>query len=236
MLSVVTMFFLRHPLRKPYQAYRPEHVNTLFRSVSRNLTIPHEFVCITDRPAGLDPAIKIAPLATDLIWLGNAYPKLALFKADPPGINGEHICFTDLDVAITGPLDAVIQKGIDNGACFLPEFITKRPAATNAHYNTSFYVIKRGGFPQVWDKFDPQRSPEEVRKTRKVGSDQVWVSETLGGGMPTWPAGGPIISYKYDVRGHGLPAGARVVCFHGQFKPWDKRVQANNPWILQHWR
>lgn len=238
-LSVVTMFFTRTPLRKPYQAYKPEHVNTILKSLSRNITIPHELVCVTDQPKGIDPAIKIAPLRRDLVSLGNAYPKVALFQKEPPGINCPFMLFVDLDTVSTGNLDAEIMKGVESAqqCCFLPEFITaKRAANRNAHYNTSIFVIKTGAFSRVWDRFNPATSPQFVRRTGKVGSDQVWISETLGGGMPTWEPGKSILSYKYHVRGRELPPAAKLVCFHGQFKPWDSAVQAANPWILQHWK
>lgn len=237
MLSVVTMLFRREPLRKSYQAYTVEHVNTLARMVARHLTVPYEFVCLTNITSGLDSSIRVAPVETRLIPLGNAYPKLALFKAKPPGINGTHAMFLDLDVAVTQSLDPLVAPLAEVDGIFLPEFcIPSRSTARQAHYNTSVFAIKVGAFPHVWDRFDPAHSPIAVRNTGKIGSDQVWASMMLGAGMPTWPAGDAILSYKYDVRGRDLPASARVICFHGKPKPWDADVQGESPWIKSHWR
>jgi len=243
MISVVCCFWDRR--RRSYQTFSHHTVNVLRRMVSRNLKTPHEFVCMTDQPAGgFDPEIRLMSLATDLIPLGNAYPKLAVFKRDP-GLRDWSL-FLDLDTVITGPLDPLIDPAIKLGlpAIFLPEFcVAGRRRGMQAYYNTSIFILRTGSLPQVWDKFDPKTSPQFVRRTRKIGSDQVWISETLGPDQATWSADERIVSFKYhcapdwrsSVRG-SLADGVSVVCFHGAFKPWDSAVQEANPWIVEHWR
>jgi len=38
--------------------YDREYVNRLYSMVERNLTIPHRFICVTDDPRELNPAIE----------------------------------------------------------------------------------------------------------------------------------------------------------------------------------
>ena len=42
--------------------YSAEYVNVLYRMVTRNLTVPHNFVCFTEDPTGLDMGIQVKPL------------------------------------------------------------------------------------------------------------------------------------------------------------------------------
>jgi hypothetical protein len=65
------------------------YVNNLYRGVTRNLTLPHRFICFTDDPSGLDPEIEVRSLPTNLPsrwWLRAAHrfrPKFvrALFSS-----------------------------------------------------------------------------------------------------------------------------------------------------------
>jgi hypothetical protein len=46
-------------------AFASSHVNVLQRMVARHFNRPHRFVCITDDPEGLDPAVDAVPLWSD---------------------------------------------------------------------------------------------------------------------------------------------------------------------------
>ena len=41
-----------------------DYVNSLYRMVEKNLTIPHRFVCFTDNAEGIDPGVEIRPFNT----------------------------------------------------------------------------------------------------------------------------------------------------------------------------
>jgi len=45
--------------------YSSEYVNKLYSMVSRNLTIPFKFVCLTENSSGLDKNIEHIPLYLD---------------------------------------------------------------------------------------------------------------------------------------------------------------------------
>lgn len=227
MLSVVTAFW--QGKRRPWQTYTPECVNVLARMIQRNLTLPHDFVCLTDQPAvGFDSNIKLATLDRGLIPLGNAYPKIAVFKEEPQGVSGDRILFLDLDTVIVGSLDALASR--PEPIVMLPEFIR---SPRHCYYNTSAMLLDRGVCPRVWNLFDRKTSPAAVQKTGKVGSDQVWISELFGSDCPVWDKG-EIVSFKYQCQ-KGVPPDARICSFHGRFKPWDTAVQRDHPWIVDYW-
>ena len=50
--------------------YGPEYVNNLYKMVSRNITIPYEFICFTDNKQGIDKNITIRKLPKYDLWVG----------------------------------------------------------------------------------------------------------------------------------------------------------------------
>jgi hypothetical protein len=227
----VALLFWKAP-RREWQKYTHNVVNVLARSISRNLKTPHEIVVFTDQSTeGFDSNLRLMPVNKELIPIANAYPKLVCFKPDVQ--MAKRILFLDLDTVVCGPLDPVIDR--PEPIVLLPEFLR---SPRHCYYNTSVMLLDRGAAPQVWTKFiaNPKGNHAKVRATRKVGSDQLWVSETLGPDVPTWKAGDRILSFKYHVRNRWLPENASIVCFHGKFKPWDASVQKANSWIVEHWR
>ena len=82
--------------------YPADYVNRLRSMVSRNLPLPHRFVCLTDDAAGLERGIETLPfLQTDLEYCWN---KLLLFDRLP--LEGVGL-YLDLDVVVTGDLTPI---------------------------------------------------------------------------------------------------------------------------------
>lgn len=83
--------------------YNASWVDKLQNSVSRNLTIPHKFICLSD----CDVSCERIPLdATgDGFWA-----KMQLFK---PGLFNGPILYVDLDTVICGSMDDIITSVLD---------------------------------------------------------------------------------------------------------------------------
>jgi hypothetical protein len=126
--------------------YGPEYVNTLYKMVKRNLTIPFEMVCLTDDPKGIDPGIKILDLPSNLEgWWCKPY----MFSADLP-IKG-NILYMDLDVVIAGNLDKLFTFQPNNW-CVIRDF-TKVMRPQWKGYNSSVIRFKTGQLDHVWTRF-----------------------------------------------------------------------------------
>jgi len=82
--------------------YKPEWVYKLKRSIERNLTIPHRFICLSDVSLDCDHI----PLEEDNPHPGYWY-KLQLFK--PGNLTGEVLYF-DLDVVVSKSLDEFVKN------------------------------------------------------------------------------------------------------------------------------
>ena len=87
--------------------YSVEYVYTLKRMVEVNLSMPHEFICITSQP--MKGVNCIEPECDYHGW----WQKIGLFK---PGLATGASLYLDLDVVITGPLDDLV---LDYGGCEL---------------------------------------------------------------------------------------------------------------------
>lgn len=139
--------------------YTASHVNRLYRMVCKNLDRPFEFYCLTEDSSGIDPNIKIIPLAD--LSLDSYWHKLQLFKQD------QFIGF-----CLYFDLDTVIQRTIDwvdwdnpklCGVCTYwnpvetdqtfenPMFRLKTP------FNSSIMYWKAEDYYWLWDRFQNNR-------------------------------------------------------------------------------
>ena len=61
--------------------YGPEYVNRLYNMVKQHLTLPFTFICLTDDPTGINPAVQCHPIPD--LGLPPACPSAA-GKSSPP--------------------------------------------------------------------------------------------------------------------------------------------------------
>lgn len=224
MLTVVTFFW-----RGGRTWYTPDHVNVLRRMVGRHLSMPHRFICATNTPAGIDGSITVVPMRQDLVALGNAYPKLEVFRPDAAEVYGDRILLLDLDLVIMGSLDALVDRS-DSLVVWRDPMADR---SERALYNTSMLLLSAGTFPEVWETFDAATSPTTVKAEGWLGSDQAWLARTMGEGLPVWTEADGVLSWRFDLAARGLAPHARVVAFHGRQKP--EHLQGID-WIRDNWR
>lgn len=210
--------------------YGPEDVRLLRRMVDRHLTVPHEFVCITDQPEAfddirtvrLDPAVRVPGLIFD---------KLMTFHPEAGVLIGSRILTMDLDCVVVGNMDRLVQRDeplvLWRNPGRQPWANPEGKGKTRALYNTSMVLLNAGTRPDIWTRFKP----------RNRGGDQDWVSEMVGADCPYWDGSDGVYRLgRLDTPGSGpravLPENARVVFFPGdKGKPWDSAIQAECPWI-----
>lgn len=63
--------------------YGPDNVNVLWNAVSKNITGPFRFVCLTDKVEGLQSGIETFQIpdigCSPEMWRSGAWPKLSVF-------------------------------------------------------------------------------------------------------------------------------------------------------------
>lgn len=194
--------------------YPDEAVRVVKRMVAANLSQPHNFVCLSDRQ--IEDVHCLIPRE---IWPG-WWSKLLLFR-HAAGAN----LYLDLDVVVTGPLDDLVSTRLSMPANW----------AQSGHGGCQSSVMAwTNRYPDLCDQFDPSKLEPPVNGNcgayEGLWGDQEYITRELGtpGGALIDAMPG-IYSYKYHCR-QGLPADARVVCFHGRPKPHE----VSDPWVSQY--
>jgi hypothetical protein len=237
MLRVVTWLWHTPGFRSTYTA---AHVNGLYAMVRRHYPDPFEPVCVTDRPEGLDSAIRVVPLWDDYRELvsphGPQYPACYLrLKAFDPAMRdviGARFVSIDLDTIITGDLRPLWQRPEEFVIWTLDVPIGTKHRTT---FQGSMWLHTAGTRPRVWSTFSAARA-RDAFACGHHGNDQGWMQYVLGPGEATWSQADGVYSYRFHLlRAYAgqLPANARVVMFHGKPDPWEPAAQRHG-WVRAH--
>jgi len=232
--------------------YGPDYVNKLHSMVSRHLSRPFRFVCLTDDADGIAPGIEVKPIPAVGFeefdqrkpWtFGHGWLKLTSF-ADPLYDLSGRTLFLDLDIVIVDSLDPFFdQPG---------EFIVIREwDKADGTGNTSCYLYTIGAHTDALEHLK-QRYPRSIAEVR---NEQEYITGYLGrqGKVSYWPEGW-CVTFKRHCMRRGLmgwfkppviPPGARIIAFHGKPNPpdaiagvsgkWYRRVLPTQ-WVADHWR
>jgi hypothetical protein len=197
--------------------YGPEYVEILFDMLLRNSTQYEgelKLWCVTDQPETLpEPVIAIPADPT----LKGFWQKVRLFSPDMPWGVDERVVYFDLDVAITGRLEDLLEY---EGAIIQDWYYDA--------FNSSVMTWRHGQFREVWERFDPC-----IMEDPRIGGDQDWITTCARTGGRMWDTFPKAwcVSYK----GHAKkwpPDGSKVVVFHGEPKPADVKGWVENVWKL----
>lgn len=224
-----------------FRNYKPAYVNVLAKSIARNLSIPHRFVCITDETAGFSRRVELLKTPDAALVAGSIpSPEGARFPAsyrrlwalsEEAKVLGDRVMMIDIDCVVPRNIDSLFDEEAD--------FVGWRPnyAWGNEHrIGGGSWMVRTGSCTGAWNDFiaDPPAAIARARKAGFRGSDQAWLSYYMKN-CAVWPRNSGILQSQ-DLRKNRftvLPAGARIVHFNGRHKPWD---MLRIPWIRKHWR
>lgn len=233
--SVVVWKWEKPGYRSTFTAH---HVNTMRNMVRRHYPRDHRFICITDDPKGIDDDIEVVELWSQHGQLLNptwphvgpsCYRRLRAFSEEFEEIAGKRFVSIDLDCVITANLSPLWDRPED--------FVVYDPLGNGA-FNGSMWLMTTGCRSQVWDTFDPKKSPAISNAAGYHGSDQGWIRYVLGGDEAVWTRHHGVLGYKRDCLkklGGGLPKNSRIVVFHGKPDPWMPVAIRQSPWIEDHY-
>lgn len=194
--------------------YRPEQVCWLRDQVTRHLQTAHRFVCFSDIDI---PGVDVIPLTDD--WPG-WWSKIELFKRDYG-----RVFYIDLDTVITGDITRMVKH---------PHRFSVLRNLSSRHSGRigSGVMAWSGDHTVIYNAFkkDPEKFMAEYVVSERWG-DQGFIQDVLrqNGGwdhlQDLFP--GRIVSYKFDLYRRDPRPDNRIVCFHGEPKPW----QTNHRWV-----
>src|SRR6185503_624067 len=184
-LRVVTWLWRAPPGKPPL--FSAECVNTMQSMVDRYYRKPYEMVCVTDDPRGIDGSVRTIPLWNDFSYLDHpqlgagfstCYKRLRMFAPEMADIISPRFVSVDLDAVILADLAPLWDRKED--------FVGWNPGVFWSPYNGSMTLLTAGARKQVWEKFDPHRTPQEAKEAQLIGTDQAVVAHILGAGEKTW--------------------------------------------------
>lgn len=195
-------------------AFTAEHVAGIRRMVGKHVgRVP--FLCLTDD--GSIPVVWRVPLRYP--WPG-WWAKMELFR--PDFLPGEPFLFMDLDTVLVG--DAAMLLEDTSTSVVLRDLYrgTRQPHAVQS----ALMLLRPEDRAHVWKAW----SEGDVKHHMRKGGDQNFVEPLLRGRVRYFQDVYPqaVVGFKSHVRGtrgKEPPAGARVVIFHGNPRPWASGVE-----------
>lgn len=224
-------------------------VNRLHRMVRAHVDGGLRMFCLTDDSRGIDPAVACLPLPHVPVVgdrLDRGWRKLGLFSPDlAQSVPGE-VLYLDLDIAVVEPLDPFFA--LPGEFLIIKDY---KPFRYRHRFsgNSSVMRFHTGAHPGLLEEV--RTRGERIRADFR--DEQEFVSDYMRrqGLLRYWPAGW-CASYKHDCvrplplglwQPPALPAGARVIVFHGRPKP-DEAVRGEGakwyrpllpaPWLTRY--
>ena len=218
--------------------YGVEYVERLRNMVSRHLSVPYEFACLTDDQhpiKGVKSIIRPAHNYSKLWW-----HKIHMFD---PGLDIQgRILYFDLDVIIHNNIDKLVENqeekflGIRD---FNRKFVAKWDKV-----NSSVLSWIGGTNSDIYAQF--QKNPKYAMR---LHGDQDWIYQVARPRITFWPEEW-IMSYKWEIRQRNeidfrpgirnfktvrdvkIPKECSVAVFHGEPNP----DQVKDPFVVDNWR
>lgn len=203
MITVATLLWQANSHSQPFSAIYDENwVEKLYRGFARNLTVPFEFVCYTDRRrAFAEPVLQRqirseAPSYADCIQ---------------PYEMGTPMILVGLDTVVTGNCDHLAEYCLTADKIALPRDPFKPSRACNG------VALVPAGQEGIADRHNGENDMEWLREQPHAYIDNLWP--------------GHVVSFKVHVKRDGL-GDARIVYFHGLEKPHEiDRLDILEHWV-----
>jgi hypothetical protein len=187
--------------------YPVEYAQKLARGVARFLTVPHEFVVISDREI---EGLRTLP-CPEPSWEG-WWQKVALFK---PGFT-----WTPRNMFID--VDSIILRSLNHLPGLEGDLLMFRDWRDISAYNSSLIIWTAGTCPDIYERFDYQRDAPGYF------GDQNWISAVAWGRIR------PIDHREvasYRMTPSKSPDNATIITFDNQPKPH----MIDSDWVRELW-
>lgn len=198
--------------------FTPEYVNKLHNMINRHVTIPHNFICYTEDPKGIEcetrPFIKELPTWWYIVGLFN---KEHGFK--------DKTVYLDLDTVILDNIDHILSWDVD--FAILRDFY--RPRGLQTAFIT--WEPEWGAF--IWDKFLQDKPNLKASSGTNGFIEKCVPPNTANKYQDEFPD--ELVSYKVHIRDKKLnnpPEKAKMVFYHGNPRPCELR---NLGWMKENW-
>ena len=168
--------------------YGIEYVEKLRNMVSRHLTVPYEFACITDDPTPISGVrLIVQPLFEyRQLW----WHKVHMF--DPQLETASVILYFDLDVVICNSINRLVL--IDPKKLYGIRDFNRKFMPNLDYLNSSVMCWARGHHSELYTKFKT-----DTHRALMLRGDQDWIWAQSKRDIQFWPTEW-IQSYKWEIR------------------------------------
>lgn len=219
--------------------YDDTYVERLRNMVSRHLTVPYEFLCLTDSKHPIKGVTNIT--IENQGYTRQWWHKVHMF--DPSlGLEGRIIYF-DLDVIIHRNIDKLVESDDVTKFFGIRDFNRKFNPKWK-YLNSSVMSWTAGRFPDIFTAFK-----DNPKKAMVLHGDQDWIWRIAQSRITFWPDEW-IQSYKWEIRQRSeltYQSGKRffsktrdpivspecsVAVFHGD----PKMEEVKDPFVINNWQ
>lgn len=219
--------------------YGREYVERLRDMVSRHITVPYEFACLTDDQHPIEGVRTIYQPNSN--YQKGWWHKVHMFDPNLP-LAGR-ILYFDLDVVICNNIDKLTAFKSDSfvgihdfNRRFYPSWI---------YLNSSVLAWNHGSESYIWHRFK-----EKPSDAQRLQGDQDWIWKLGKDRIKFWPKEW-IMSYKWEIRSREelivnqgkrnfktvkddvvIPNGCSVAVFHGEPNP----AEVKDKFVVDNWR
>jgi hypothetical protein len=168
------------------RVFLPEYANALARMVKHYLTIPHRFICVTDRLDGFSSDVEVMPMPDEAARVARfgspmgakfpaSYRRLWSFSSEAK-VLGERVLLLDIDCLVVGDLGRLFRQEDD-----FVGWRVRSPRGLPPRFGGGTWLLRTGTCTQVWDEFiaNPKGAISAAHMAGYMGSDQAWISYTL---------------------------------------------------------
>lgn len=219
--------------------YGRNYVERLRNMVSRNITVPYKFVCLTDDKIPID--------GVESIYQPNAnykkgwWHKVHMFDPSLPLVG--RILYFDLDVVVHGNLDKFVTN-YSNEFVGIRDFNRKFYPSWQ-YLNSSVMSWTHRTQTDIWTEYK-----KDINSAQRLAGDQDWIWKIARSRLNFWPDEW-VQSYKWEVRSRNdliYHSGKRafktvnndiqpnprcsISVFHGDPKPSD----IQDKFVVDNWK
>jgi hypothetical protein len=202
--------------------YDVGYVQKLNNSIARNVTIPYQFICLTNL-SSIDGIVTHKLVSNYDGW----WNKLELFRENQ--FVGENIVYFDLDTVIISNIDDIVGMKVSFAGLGAWNPVPERAAWQ--HFGSGMMMWHNNGidYKFLYDEHDPS-------KVWRYG-DQEYIAKSLLGRGIQYKILQDIVSGVYSYKRNCasmLPSDARIICFHGHPRPHE--VAGRVKWVRNNWK
>lgn len=194
-----------HAFQPGSSEFKPLHVQALARQLEQYAPFA-SFEVLSDVNV---PGVKTVPLTHK--WPG-WWSKMELFRPDLK----DDILFMDLDTVIVGPVDDILKT---NKLSVLTDFYRDGIKLKDGIGGGLLFLPEKDR-AQIWDEFtvNPAMSMRLNTRGDQHFFEQFWLNRAA-----RWQRElpGQVVSWKVNCKNGIVPPGARIVCGHGNPRPWQ---------------